>query len=1030
MAKPKKKKAAKKDRRKNVLPFPEDGMVHIGCADCMAYIESHPLLFPLDGDVRDESYLCSFCSGDEIPDLTPGPCERCSLSEGATTIKMYGSGAEKPKVMLIGEAPGQVEDREGEPFVGPAGKKLREYLADSEIPLEWVRFSNVVRCCPLGVRSNPKPSPSEISACRPYVLREIVKHDPEVIVAVGGVSLNGLTGSKQKITTVHGRKMDLTFELDGITHSYTVIPTIHPSAVLRGNVQYEQMILEDLAMVRRRVSGEKTDLGINHGDTLGKVEAAVDTYLERYAKGEIDFVAVDIEATSKGEDGGLEIFHPTWKMLCVTVCGGKAGGGVEAHTDSVPLYIPYQHKLSPFANDALSRQAIDHHLTRLFRTVPVAGQNFQYDQTAFVARTKVWIPMWRGRGLAPGLFHDTMLAGWSLTNDTEPHDLDYMATRWAGMLHPKERMHEAQAELPKGADPYEDVEYEIFVEYACFDAISTARLVPIQRELLEEENLLEPFEMLTMNSHTFALWMRVSGVYVDLERNKEVADAAVEELTEIRDWFRDEGYDAAVEEQYNYKLGLGSWVSLNFLIHGVLGLPYMGNHFTDKTADPKNSLTRRNFRQPDGRVLQGSTEKDVLSRMEVWIRDRGKKSDDPEVKEFCERCAEMLEKLLLWKKVGKNYSSYLKPLPDLTGYDGCAHANWGVRTTGTGRWSANDPPIQTIPFRGGAKSVYKTRFKGGLLVVVDYGQMELRDGCRLSGDANMMEIFLIGLDIHRTSAARILKKALEAVTGDERRGAKAANFGTMYGAGPPGIADMYGITLEEAKLFQEGIFREFPGLRELWDKQSAILKEHGAVWTSLGSRRLLPDIYSKNQYKRSSAERQAMNTPIQGGSSDWATLALQMLFDAVRGEDMWTVIWGFIHDSFEADCPGSEVVDYIELASRCMVDDLVERFKEHLTVPLEIDFEVGTSWGEMVDAELLSDGRRGLRLKCEHDVSSNMKKVLDVMRGWPCDVEFTYLHTEEKLIVECEIPEFEENVEFIDEYRFTPRLHPKTAEAA
>jgi len=937
----------------------QGGTIILHCFYCRAYMGPSIYLGekPKEQSYTDKSVYCGQCRGDEFVEVASNLCQRCGLNENATYVNMQGCGSETPRILIVGEAPGKQEDVANMPFVGPAGGLLRDMLSDANIPEEWVRFTNVVRCCPHDDNSIRTPTQDEMLACRHYIEREICEYQPELVIAVGATAALSLIG-KKTITKLRGGLYPLEILHLGekpYAGTFQVLPIIHPAAVLRGNEKYRDLIFQDLVYARRIIQGEaKQEITFQDLDTVAKVEGYVDRLIRAYDNQEFDFISVDLESSSEGPRGGLDIFHPTFRILCVTICRGLADKKIPF--DQLDTgFIPYKHKHSPFVGDLLVYKRINAALTRLFSHVPLAGQNFQFDHTSFIASTNIKIPDGSVR-------HDTMLAAWVLSNDTEPHDLDYLATKYTDYVHPKERMRAEQEKLKKGQDPFEDVPYNVFQEYACGDVVTVAHLVPVQLEMLREIGLDESifgekwfsphkliwvFHYLSMQSHDPAVEMRKNGVFIDQPLLAEVEKREESQLNEYFQWFVDHGYEKALKDQYDYKLVLGGWQSMNLLFHGVMGLPYQVEHY--KEVGESNWLAKRGFAK-----VQGSTDQETI-KLHIEYLQRCKRNDSNNV-EYYDQTIEALKVLLDYRVLNKHFTSYVKPLYDFIGEDGCAHSNFGIRTTGTSRWTAYDPTVQTVPFMSQVKRVYRSRFEDGVIVAGDYSQMELREAARISGDSTMLGIFKSGMDIHRATAARILGKSLEEVTAHERRKAKTTNFGILYGATPFTISAQSGISLEEAEEFVDRWLKTFSKIRDYMKFCESYVKEHGCIYTSLGARRLLPDVYHANENIRKHAIRQAMNTPIQGQSSDWATFALQGIYRGIKERGLHSKLWAFIHDSIEADVPVFELFDYTQLQHDEMTTNLVQRFPM-LTVPLKVDFEIGLNWGEMVDLELLSDRR-------------------------------------------------------------------------
>jgi len=992
--KPRKPKLLKKWDNCYTAPWLDPGTVYRRCFYCGAEVDQAKGQPGCDREV-----VCSICRGDQAVDLTPGTCQRCPLcaQPELMTNRMPGYGATKPRILIVGEAPGRTEDKSGMPFVGKAGELLRGYLQEVGIPDEAIAFTNVVRCCPIEGKGIRSPEKFEIMACRYHIQKEIVQYDPEIVLVLGNSATQSLLG-KKNITQIRGKlhTLDIAhFGKEWFSGSYRCLPVIHPSAVLRGNTKYGALIVQDLRYAWDMINGTLATVARTDLEDIEAIEEQVDRWIAEYQAGKWDYLSVDTEASSEGENGGLEIFHSTFRMLCVTIA---PGWWEHAPPDEHAYFIPYRYKHGPFAGDLVAIAQIDAALNRLFRAVPVAGQNFQYDHTVFHSHTATRIP-------GKNVVWDTMLAAWSISNDTEQHDLDYLATNYGGWSHPKQEMYEAQMKLRKDQDPFEDVPPEVFKNYACGDVVAVSKIIPVQKRLMEsveippdslvelhkmpglydpeiDKGLIWAYKNLSLKSHPFAVQMRINGVFVDRSILNEVREEQRQQVEDFIQWFVDAGYEQALTEMCDYKLVLNGWQSMNLMLHGVMGLPYIPGHYKEATD---KILTSRGY------TVQGETNKDTIELHIEYLAKCQKR--DPANNAYYEQSIAALHKLLDYRTLNKHYTSYVLPLERLIGWDGCTHSCYNIRCTGTGRWSATDPAIQTVPREGIIKKVYISRFVDGLLCMGDYSQMELREGARKSGEERWLIHFRNHADIHTMNAAMYFAKLAEEVTKEERSSGKATTFGVMYGMKPATIAATYHIPLAHAEMIYEAIIAQCTNYKKYMDNCEDFVKTHKCIWTSLGHRRLLPDIDDDNRFFSSGAVRAAINTPIQGDSSDLATLALQQIHEEIEERRMWSRLWEFIHDSIGADTPIFELYDYMALQQWAMVENLPQCLPI-LNVPLEVEFDVGLNWYETIGAVLLPD--RQVKLKAKGEKIDVMKQILRHIKQHDSGVEMVYSELEEE----------------------------------
>jgi DNA polymerase-1 len=290
-------------------------------------------------------------------------------------------------------------------------------------------------------------------------------------------------------------------------------------------------------------------------------------------------------------------------------------------------------------------------------------------------------------------------------------------------------------------------------------------------------------------------------------------------------------------------------------------------------------------------------------------------------------------------------STYLDVLPRLVDADSRLHTTFQQATTATGRLSSSDPNLQNIPIRSEWGERIRSAFEaspGALLVGVDYSQIELRVAAHLSGDMEMCAAFSRGEDIHRRTASLVYDIAPDNVTDEMRRKAKAFNFGIIYGMGSYGLSQSTGMTREESAKFIQDYLEHFSGIRKFMGDMKKFAKEKGFVETELGRRRYLPDIMSDNQQIAASAERMAINMPVQGLSADITKLSMLAADRLIRKRFAGKVSPLLqIHD---------ELIFEVEESVAPIFAHEVKGVMESvyaLRVPLVADVSVGKHWGEI-----------------------------------------------------------------------------------
>ena len=305
---------------------------------------------------------------------------------------------------------------------------------------------------------------------------------------------------------------------------------------------------------------------------------------------------------------------------------------------------------------------------------------------------------------------------------------------------------------------------------------------------------------------------------------------------------------------------------------------------------------------------------------------------------------EIVEKILDYRGLRKLLSTYIDTLPQLINpKTQHIHTSFNQTVTATGRLSSSDPNLQNIPVRGEDGKEIRKAFipePGSLFFSADYSQIELRVMAHLSGDENMIDAFIQGHDIHAATAANIYKVGIDEVTSDQRRKAKRANFGIIYGITVFGLAERLEIDRAEARELINGYFETFPKVREYMEQAKETARQKGYVETFFHRRRYLPDINSRNATVRGFAERNAINAPIQGSAADIIKVAMIRIYQRFKEEHLRSKMILQVHDELNFS-----VVPEEKGRVEAIVKDEMEN-AYHLRVPLVADAGWGANWLE------------------------------------------------------------------------------------
>ncbi len=323
---------------------------------------------------------------------------------------------------------------------------------------------------------------------------------------------------------------------------------------------------------------------------------------------------------------------------------------------------------------------------------------------------------------------------------------------------------------------------------------------------------------------------------------------------------------------------------------------------------------------------------------------RGAYSTTEEILEKLRPENPIVDLILKIRALRKLLATYVNALPALVNpRTGKIHTSFNQTVTATGRISSTNPNLQNIPVRTEDGREIRRAFipdPGDILLAADYSQIELRLMADMSGDPSMMEAFLSGEDIHRATAAKIYHEDIETVTADQRRMAKTANFGIIYGISAFGLAARLGIPRTEAKELIAGYFRTYPGVQDYMDRSIRGAQEKGYVTTVMGRKRLLPDIHSRNSVVRSYAERNAINAPLQGSAADIIKIAMVDIYREMKERGMRSRMILQVHDELVFNVCPEELDRMKELVVRNMVNAYSGR------VPMEVGLGTGENWLE------------------------------------------------------------------------------------
>jgi DNA polymerase-1 len=545
-------------------------------------------------------------------------------------------------------------------------------------------------------------------------------------------------------------------------------------------------------------------------------------------------------------------------------------------------YVPLAHDY-PGAPQQLAREHVLAALKPMLEDVdkPKLGHHLKFDSHILANY---------GIALA-GQRYDSMLESYVLNSVATRHDMDSTAQKYLGVktIHFEDVCGKGAKQIT-----FNQVDVDRATEYAAEDADVTLQLHRVLWPQLQAEPRLKTlYETLEQPLVAVLFRMERTGVLVDRELLKRQSTELAARMLELQT-------QAHVEAGGPFNVD--SPKQLQEILFGKLGIPVMR-------------------KTPTG---QPSTAEDVLEELAATYA---------------------LPKLILeYRQIAKLKSTYTDKLPEQIDLQtGRIHTSYHQAVAATGRLSSSDPNLQNIPIRTPEGRRIRQAFiapPGFSLIAADYSQIELRIMAHLSGDASLLTAFAEDRDVHQATAAEVFGATLDAVTADQRRSAKAINFGLIYGMSAFGLARQLGIGRTEAQRYVDLYFERYPGVKRYMDETKEKARAAGYVETIFGRRLYLPEIQSRNQALRQYAERSAINAPMQGSAAD-------IIKRAMIDVDAWLQMTAArarlimqVHDELILEVADAEIASVVE-----QVRDHMSRAAA-LSVPLKVDVGIGRNWDE------------------------------------------------------------------------------------
>lgn len=553
-------------------------------------------------------------------------------------------------------------------------------------------------------------------------------------------------------------------------------------------------------------------------------------------------------------------------------------------------YLPVGHAKSDAAQLKLSQvmDALKGPLTN--PKIEKVGHNLKYDYVVMLRH---------GLKVEPLTF-DTMIAEWLINPSSRNLGLKNLAWVRLGA-----QMTNIRDLIGKGKNQKSmaDIAITKVLPYAVDDAVIVLRLLPLLKSDLEKVSVRQLFERMEMPLISVLAEMEMAGICLDVAFLKQMSEKLAKRMRTIED---------SVYEQVGKKFNINSTQQLSVVLFDKLGL------------------------NPPDRTRKTSS---------------GHYSTAASVLELMRGAHPVVDLILEYRELSKLRSTYIDSLPLQVNPDtGRIHTSYNQAGSVTGRIASSDPNLQNIPVRTELGREVRKAFvaeDGHQLLAADYSQVELRIAAHMAQDKAMIDAFRKGEDIHTATAAAIYHVPAGEVTREQRRHAKAINFGLLYGMSPFGLTRSTDLTLAEAEDFVERYFEQFPGIKRYIDDIQEKAKKLGYVETLLGRRRYFPSLQrDRNKNVQNRALREAINAPVQGTAADIIKLAMLEVQKTIHEKGLGVRMLLQVHDELIFEVQETDAKQVAQ-----MVKSIMENIYQ-LDVPLKVDISVGKNWGELKRIEL------------------------------------------------------------------------------
>ena len=841
----------------------------------------------------------------QLLDIRKPDCTLCKLHQSAQVVCQLGFGSKTPEVMVVSKMANGKEWQ----------ADLEQELSDMGLDLRTAYFTQAVKCRTF----DQDPSNGDIKTCKSYLDEEIAALKPKFILALGNEALLATAG-RSGITKYRGR-------IFNHPSGAEVIPTVSPSAVKR-NPGQRPGYLADLRLFVNRVRGVANGIPKPNYTVIDTREKLDSLKRALSITSRMDF---DVETA------GGDYFNDTGVIVSLSAtCVIKTKDGPKRYVFALPLH----HPESPWRRRW--KAVLQYLAPELSKIKDTTAHNGPYDAK--------WMIKY---GCDIRLKFDTLL-GLHLLNENIQKGLKPACQARLGVE-------------PWGIDTKDLLTKPLdqILQYNVLDTWYMYHLrEQVEQELRAQPRLWKVFKYVMMDGVNELVRSEMRGIWLDVERLKERTPIMEQKLKDI-------------EEAIMIRAGLSDGLGTTFrpdLVEPELAVEDWPIQKILKTRGPVYAEPNFNASKFARWML--------FEHLELPVLERGKDKangdpGDPSMAEgvmLALKANHPVVPLMLERvEYQKTLSSFFHPYAELYDEDHRIHTNFKMAGTVTGRLSSgkNDEDkisavrgklrgvnLQQVPRSPFVRGVFGTP-PGWSFVESDYSQIELRIVAFLSRDPTMLHLYKTGADIHLATAASVLGIPPSQVTKDDRKKAKAVNFGFVYGMGwrkfiQTAFEKYQSVfTEEEARAVRTAFFDQFSGLQPWHQRQRRLVNKYGRVQSPIGRIRHLPDIYSPDEGVRAEAERQAINSPVQSFGSDLAVMSMVQINRKFRKKGIEGHCIGLVHDAVNYEIRDDHLAKALPIIKDTMEDMslIKKKFGVHVDIPILADLKVGRYWGDAREIE-------------------------------------------------------------------------------